>query len=326
MAFETYEFSAFRESDLTTGGKSKFFVGNTIVVPTAPTLSIRVTDDDGALSGDNIVSEAADDASGQTASILDASGNEIGNGGKIYGEVFFWVSDAEGNRYALVEIEQEGGGDDYFAFVTDYGLPKAGTALTVDTKVSIKNKTLIPEYSSLTADVPEPDPAPADEFEFTAFNEFDLLTVSGKKNLFVGDTIVLPELPTLLITVTDDEGNLSGDNLVNEQADDETFQTATVINMDGEEVGNGGQIFGEVYYWVKDSAGKRYRMVEIEQEGSEDDYFAFLTSHGVPAVGEELYVAAKRNIKDSKILVDYEDLTTGDPAEHLFPDPGDLIL
>ncbi|WP_417208502.1 hypothetical protein [Antarctobacter sp.] len=331
MPFLNYEFSAYRESDLTLNGRSNFFVGDTIIIPGTTTVSITINDDDGFLSGDNISNENADDTSGQTAAILNADGDEIGSGGQVYGEAFYWVSDASGNQYALVEIEQEDGGGDFFAFVSDYGIPEAGTELHVESKVNIKNSTLIPEYQNLAGappapePEPEPEPDPEPQFVFTAFNEFDL-TMAGKENLFVGDTIMLPSDPTLVISVEDDDAFLSGDNLVSEYADDETGQVAAVTRLDGVEVGNGGQIFGEAYYWVVDPNNNRFLMVEIEQEGSEDDYFAFHTDYGVPESGVELYVERKVNIKDNTLIPEYEGLTAGELPEGYVESTGDLFV
>lgn len=338
---DTFEFSVFRETDLIINGRTKFFLRDTIRVPEASTVTITVTDDDGVLSGDNDTDEVADDDSGQEATIIDSDGNELGSGGKIYGEVYYWVSDDAGNRYMLVEIEQEGTAADFFAFVTDFGIPDPGTELTVDRKVNIKDNTLLPEYQTLAASLadpdpdpdpdtdpdpdPEPNPDPEPDYTFTAFNEFDL-TLEGRENLFAGFNIMLPSTPTVFISVDDYDPYLSGDNLVNEYADDETGQVAAVRNAAGEKIGNGGQIFGEAYYWVSDSAGNRYMMIEIEQEGSADYYFAFHTDYGLPPSGVELFVEVKYNIKDSNFLLEYANMSVGEAPALAELDAGDAIL
>ncbi|WP_417525055.1 hypothetical protein [Marinovum sp.] len=318
----TFSFTALAETDLTLNGSSNFFVGDTLLMPDAPTLTITVTDDDGSLSGDNLTSEQADDTTGQTATITDADGVEQGNGGQIYGEAYFWVSDSAGTLYCLIEIEQEGASGDAFAFHADYGVPAAGTYLTVESKHNVKESTILPDYADLTAGgvtpdpepepepEPEPDPDPFTEYSFTAFNEFDL-TMDGYKNLFVGHSFVMPDAPTLTITVSDDDTSLSGDNLTSEYADDETGQTGTVVDTNGTEVGNGAQLYAECFYWVSDAAGNRYMLLEIEQEGTPDDYFVFHTDYGVPEAGVELFVEEKRNVKDSTIIPDYADMTVG---------------
>ena len=60
-------------------------------------------------------------------------GNNVSNGGQIYAECYFWVYDQDGNWYVMIEIEQEGSGDDYFTFYTGsgYSAPEPGTELTV---------------------------------------------------------------------------------------------------------------------------------------------------------------------------------------------------
>jgi hypothetical protein len=325
MTDQTYDFFVFKETDLTQNGAKNFFVGSTITMPTETTVTMSVTDDDGSLSGDNITSESSDDNTGQTATITDSEGNELGNGGKIYGEVYYEVSDSLGNVYRLVEIEQEGTGGDFFAFVADYGFPPAGAELTVDRKLNIKDSTFYPDYESFGASVvdpgPEPEPEPQGDYQFTAYNEFDLITVAGKKNLFVGDTIVIPDEPTVFVSVTDDDGFLSGDNITTEFADDESGQTAAITNGNGQEIGNGNQIFGECFYWVSDANGNQYQLIEVEQEGSKDDYFAFHQDFGAPEAGTELHVDRKVNVKNKTMIIEYDDLITDD--ELVIPMPED---
>ncbi|WP_296940814.1 hypothetical protein, partial [uncultured Marivita sp.] len=148
--------------------------------------------------------------------------------------------------------------------------------------------------------------------EYGEKREQQTITKRRTSDLFVGHEIFIPSEPTLVITVEDDDFSLSGDNIRSEFADDETGQTAKVINSNGVEVGNGGQIFGECYYWVSDEAGQRYMLIEIEQEGSEDDYFAFHKDYGMPEANSILLVEEKRNIKESTILPEYSDMSVGD--------------
>ena len=115
----TYEFSAFSEEDLLQGTNgSNLGCGDVFVMPAYSTICFEVKDNDTKLSGDSCYDENSNDGSYQTASITDASGNEIGNGGQIYAESYYWVQDQNGNWYVLIEIEQEGTGDDYFTFYT----------------------------------------------------------------------------------------------------------------------------------------------------------------------------------------------------------------
>lgn len=320
MDLDPFVFTAFTEHDLLSGGATNLFVGSTLVIPTAPSVTVNVLDDDPILSGDNVQSEYSEDETGQEATAVGSDGQEIGNGGPIYGECFYWVSDSEGNQYMLVEIEQEGSSLEVFAFHSDYGTPSAGATLTVDRKVNVKDNTVVLEYDKLNAGFadpdPDPEPDPRFDYQFTAYNEFDLLP-AGKMNLFVGDTISLPPTATVTIGVTDDESVLSGDNIQSEFADDTTGQTAAILDLNGQELGNGAKIFAECFYWVVDSSFNRYQMVEIEQEGTPDDYFVFHSDYGVPDTGVELYVESKVNVKNKTLVVDYNDLVTTD--DYLVP-------
>ncbi|UWQ22587.1 hypothetical protein [Jannaschia sp. W003] len=327
MPYDTYQFTAMSEASLTIGGQKNFHVGDTIVVPGEATVTVSVLDDDGTLSGDNRVGERADDDTGQSASILGADGSETGNGGRIYAESFYWVSDDQGNRYVLVEIEQEGASGDLFAFHAAYGVPAPGVQLHVEQKVNARESTILPDYADLAGGAVQPPPVPEDEYVFTAYNEFDLVR-GGHENLYVGQTIMLPSAATLTVTVDDDDVSLSGDNVRSEYADDETGQTASVRDVNGQEVGNGAKIFAEAYYWVSDAEGRRYMMFEIEQEGTPDDYFVFHASYGVPEAGVELHVDAKRNVKESTVMPDYADLLShplGEPDAAAEPEWNGLV-
>ena len=134
-------------------------------------------------------------------------------------------------------------------------------------------------------------------YEFTAFRESDLLDANDN-NLGVCDTFTMPESASVCITVEDNDRYLSGDNRRNENANDRSYQTATIEGDDGE-LGNGGQIYAESYYWVQDQYGEWYVMIEIEQEGTCDDYFTFYTGscYSVPPAGAELTIYSCCNVK-----------------------------
>ena len=140
---QTYEFTAYAEQDLLdagTGNGSNLGCGDKFTMPGEATVCFEVKDNDSFLSGDNYCNENANDHSYQTASITDAaSGNELGNGGQIYAEVYHWVYDDAGNWYVMIEVEQEGTGDDYFTFYTGYGyeVPPEGTCLTVHSSCNV---------------------------------------------------------------------------------------------------------------------------------------------------------------------------------------------
>ena len=123
MTYITNTFTAFAEADLTTGNLTH---GTVFTLPATPTLTFAVTDNDHRLSGDFF--DFAFDRHGQEASIT-AGDAEVGNGHKVYAERAFHVSDADGNQYILVEIEQEGSHTDYFTWFGD--VPPAGAELTV---------------------------------------------------------------------------------------------------------------------------------------------------------------------------------------------------
>ena len=129
-------------------------------MPDAASVCFTVKDDDRFLSGDNKCNENADDRSFQTARITDANGAELGNGRQIYAESYHWVSDQHGNWYVLIEIEQEGTGDDYFAFYTGghYTVPPAGAHLTVHGSCDVRGDWL--KFEDLGSG-PKPEPEPA---------------------------------------------------------------------------------------------------------------------------------------------------------------------
>lgn len=158
-------------------------------------------------------------------------------------------------------------------------------------------------------------------YEFTAFTEADLLDAGAEgSGVSCGDTFTMPAGATTCIEVTDNDAFLSGDNYCNENANDKYGQQASITGEDGNELGNGGQIYAEKYFWVCDDAGNWYVMIEIEQEGSNDDFFTFYTGHGytVPEEGTELTVYSSRNVKGD--WIDFKDLDAGEKG----PDTGSI--
>lgn len=158
MTYQTYEFTAFTEADLLSGNDTNLGCGDTFTMPGQATTCISVTDNDSSLSGDNWCNENANDSSGQQASITGENGEELGNGGQIYAESYFWVRDNNGNWYVMIEIEQEGGSGDYFAFYNGYGYstPEPGTELTVYSSCNVKGSWV--DYNSLDAGEKEVEP------------------------------------------------------------------------------------------------------------------------------------------------------------------------
>ncbi|MEM1159491.1 MAG: SdrD B-like domain-containing protein [Pseudomonadota bacterium] len=159
----TYEFTAFDEQallDAGSGNGSILGCGDTFTMPASATVCFEVKDNDAFLSGDSKKNENANDHSHQTAHITDAeSGNELGNGGQIYAEVYHWVYDQDGNWYVMIEIEQEGTGDDYFTFYNGYGYetPAEGTELTVHSSCNVKGSWV--DFKCLDAGIKfEPNP------------------------------------------------------------------------------------------------------------------------------------------------------------------------
>ncbi|MEM7211893.1 MAG: SdrD B-like domain-containing protein [Pseudomonadota bacterium] len=148
-------------------------------------------------------------------------------------------------------------------------------------------------------------------YEFTAFTEADLLS-AGDHNLGCGDTFTMPGEATVCFTVRDNDSTLSGDSKRNENANDKRGQTAEIEGENGQELGNGGQIYAESYHWVCDTDGNWYVMIEIEQEGSNDDYFTFYTGghYTAPEPGTELTVYSQCNVKGC--WVDYKCLDAGE--------------
>ena len=75
-------------------------------------------------------------------------------------------------------------------------------------------------------------------YEFTAFAESDF----GVGNVGCGDTFTMPGDATVCFSVTDNDSTLSGDSCYNENSNDGSYQTASIIDAaTGQELGNGGQ-------------------------------------------------------------------------------------
>lgn len=157
-------------------------------------------------------------------------------------------------------------------------------------------------------------------YEFTAFAEAD---IASDGNLSCGDKFTMPANATICFEVKDNDAFLSGDRRDN--STDKSYQTAEITDFaSGEELGNGGQIYAESYFWVKDvNTGEWHVLIEIEQEGTGEDYFTFYTGHGysAPDAGAELKVIDKCNVKGS--WVDFKCLDAGVKFE---PDPDGKIV
>lgn len=200
---KTFEFSAFRESDFTDGNIGRW---STFEMPDSATLNIAVEDNDAYLSGDSWRNENATDYRGQQANIT-ADGEEIGNGGQIYAEQYMWLRDNLGNYYVMVEIEQEGTNEDYFTFYEPYGIPAAGTTLTVVGSGNITTCGWNPRYDDLGGgDVSVPSAISGRYFFDTDGSDTD----NGEAGV-VGAQVTVTNLDTgeTFTTMTDDDGSYS---------------------------------------------------------------------------------------------------------------------
>ncbi|ETX14033.1 hypothetical protein OCH239_05180 [Roseivivax halodurans JCM 10272] len=138
-------------------------------------------------------------------------------------------------------------------------------------------------------------------YEWTAFRESDLLK-SGDRDLGYGDCFTMPASSTVCLATVDNDGTLSGDTYCDENADDRTGQNAWV---DGERVG--GQLYAESYHVLKGADGKIYYLIEIEIEGTHDDYFSFYGD--VPPAGLKLTLVQTCAVNGD--WVDYKCLDAG---------------
>ena len=184
MTYQTYEFTAFTSADLLGGGGTS--AGSTFTVPGSASVCFSVSDNDAYLSGDSKCNEQSDDRYGQQASIEGANGQEVGNGGQIYAEVYHWVYDSSGKWYLMIEIEQEGANGDYFTFHNAYGVPPAGESLTFHSKCNIKEGGWNPDYKCLdsgqkvdTNEAPEFDNLPNDGILCIDENETAVLDINA---------------------------------------------------------------------------------------------------------------------------------------------------
>ncbi|QBR38577.1 calcium-binding protein (plasmid) [Leisingera sp. NJS201] len=164
---------------------------------------------------------------------------------------------------------------------------------------------------------PKADPI---QYEFTAFGLDDLQDAGLTGQVSRGDTFTMPGSASLTFNVTDNDSSLSGDRFFyrNDNAIDRSFQTSSIIE-DEAEVGNGGQIYAEKFFFVRDENGNRYIMVEIEQEGSGENYYTFLSRSGPPPAGAVLTVGGSCNVFGS--WVRYDKLGAGEVVV-----PGELIV
>lgn len=139
-------------------------------------------------------------------------------------------------------------------------------------------------------------------YEISAFQAADL--ISG--NLGCGSKFTMPGSATVTLTVSDDDKKMSGDHC--DKATDKTGQTAA-IEANGQEIGNGGQVYVEAYHILKDAHGRKYILVEMEQEGSGSDYFTFYTGgcYKIPAAGTDLTLV--RSVNSPSLC--YDDLGAG---------------
>ncbi|WP_096788070.1 SdrD B-like domain-containing protein [Rhodobacter sp. CZR27] len=146
-------------------------------------------------------------------------------------------------------------------------------------------------------------------FEFTAFSAGQLLSQGTMgASVSVGDSFTMPAAADTALKVADDDRFLSGDSCRDNNADDGCGQQASIVT-DGTAAGNGGQVYAESYFWVQDQCGKKYMLVEIEQEGSAGTYYTFNSSCGLPAAGAKLTVVSQCNVTSN--WIDYCNLGAG---------------
>ncbi|MEM8690337.1 MAG: fasciclin domain-containing protein [Pseudomonadota bacterium] len=142
------------------------------------------------------------------------------------------------------------------------------------------------------------------EFTFTGFAAADLFE---NGHIARHESFTMPEVPTLVLSVTDDDKRLSGDARRNERGDDRSGQTAT-ITRDGQEIGNGGTLYAERVWHLYGDDGETYTIVELEQPGRLPDNFTFLGA--VPPPGLTLTVGGAANVRGKGL--DYAKLSAGE--------------
>lgn len=146
-------------------------------------------------------------------------------------------------------------------------------------------------------------------FEFTAMIGADVLT-GDDDNLNSGDSFVMGFSASASVTVTDNDGGLSGDAWNNENGDDRTGQIADVA-VDGALVHEDVKIYAEQVYILQGDDGRLYYLVEIEiaevGQTDLDDFYAF--TGDVPPAGVELTVVGQFNVYGQWLK--YRDLSGG---------------
>ncbi|MEO0861263.1 MAG: SdrD B-like domain-containing protein [Pseudomonadota bacterium] len=179
MSAQTYEFTAFSEQELLRDGDGNLNRGDSFTMPSSADVCITVTDNDPFLSGDCY--DRARDHSGQHASIEGDQG-ELGNGGQIYAEKYFWACDTDGNWYVLIEIEQEGTNDDYFTFYNGHGFstPEPGTELTLYGACNVRGNWV--DYKCLDAG----DKEASGTITGTVFCDLDCDGINGTTEVIPG--------------------------------------------------------------------------------------------------------------------------------------------
>ncbi|MBM7069071.1 SdrD B-like domain-containing protein [Actibacterium sp. 188UL27-1] len=126
-------------------------------------------------------------------------------------------------------------------------------------------------------------------YSFTAIDLNDLRDAGLNGYVSNGDTFTMPAGAEMSVVVVDNDDKLAGDKKRNERSDDNNGQEAAAI-------GNGGQIYVEANWKVRDEHGNTYRMVEIEQEGSNVELFSFIGD--VPPAGAQLRVINSHDQRD----------------------------
>jgi FlaG/FlaF family flagellin (archaellin) len=193
-SYTTYEITAFTGNDLFSGGKAQ--CGLTFDMAAVASTCISVSDDDSKLSGD--CRDNATDCTGQKAGITDADGNEMGNGGQIYAEKYFWVTDENGFKYVLIEIEQEGSGAKFYTFHSAYGIPPEGAELTVGSSCNVSSEWI--KYDDLGAG---PCELPTGSISGTAWCDLDCDGIQDEEVTYTkGDPIFTHSVTYESVTCT----------------------------------------------------------------------------------------------------------------------------
>ena len=166
---------------------------------------------------------------------------------------------------------------------------------------------------------------PYQDYSFTAYTSSALFGGGSETR---GATFTVPTNASVRIAVNDDDSILSGDLRLNEHADDLHVSGATITNGAGQALGNGNKVYGEHYVVVTDQSGNEFRMVRIEQQGTNDVYYAFDNSYGVPSAGAQLTVQSTYDVnKWFGNIPHYYELTGGGfdhPTTPVYPtDPVD---